>query len=43
LNSKILARTGILAGFLAPVLASSGVANEIILFNYILILLGGMF
>jgi len=43
LNSKILAGITILSGFLAPILASSGQANEIVLFNYILILLGGMF
>ncbi len=43
LNSKILAGVSILAGFLAPFLTSTGQANEMILFNYILLLLSGMF
>ena len=40
LNSKILAITATLGGFLSPVLASSGQPNEIILFGYIFILSG---
>jgi uncharacterized membrane protein len=43
LESRIVAFVALVGGFISPVLASSGVANEIILFNYILILLGGMF
>jgi uncharacterized membrane protein len=43
LNSRIIAFAALIGGFLSPVMASSGVANELVLFNYILILLGGMF
>ena len=43
LNSKIISGIALIGGFISPILASTGQANELILFNYILILLGGMF
>ena len=41
-NSRIIAFVALVGGFLNPFLASSGQANEMVLFNYILLLLAGM-
>lgn len=41
-NSRIIAFVALIGGFLNPFLAASGQANEIVLFNYILLLLAGM-
>lgn len=41
-NSRIIAFTALLGGFLNPFLAFEGQANEVVLFNYILLLLVGM-
>jgi uncharacterized membrane protein len=43
LESRIIAFVALIGGFISPILASSGLANELGLFNYILILLNGMF
>lgn len=42
LNSRIVSIIAMLGGFLAPILVSIGQANEIVLFNYITVLLAGM-
>lgn len=42
LNSRVLAFVSLVGGFISPVLASSGQANEVVLFGYISILLGGI-
>jgi uncharacterized membrane protein len=43
MKSRILAGTTIFAGFLTPILVSTGHANEMVLFNYLLLLTGAMF
>ncbi len=42
-SSKVVALISLVGGFLVPVLSASGSPNEMVLFNYILILLLGMF
>jgi uncharacterized membrane protein len=42
-NSRVLAFVALIGGFLNPFLVSTGQANELVLFNYILLLLLGMF